>query len=117
MTYELQTSPTTSIETRVRRQVNVKGVDFPEEFLAELIAKHLGSKEVIRKPTFATAFEIYMRESNALARRKFTENATRNFNYFQAQFGDLPLDELRHIHGTQFRDAQLARGLNPTSVR
>ena len=117
MSYELQTSHNTFVDTRLRRQVNIKGIEFPEDLLAELIANHLASKGTISNPTFATAFEIYMRESNAPARRKFTENATRNFNYFQAQFGDLPLDELRHIHGTQFRDAQLARGLNPTSVR
>ena len=36
---------------------------------------------------------------------------------FVAQFGDLPLDALRHAHITQFRDSQLARGLHPNSVR
>jgi integrase len=117
MTYKIQTAQNTFIDTHLRRQVNIKGIEFAEDFIAELIASHFASKGAIVKPTFATAFEIYMRESNAPIRRKFTENATRNFNYFQAQFGDLPLDELRHVNGTQFRDAQLARGLNPTSVR
>ncbi len=36
---------------------------------------------------------------------------------FVAQFGDLPLDEMRHAHITGFRDSQLARGLHANSVR
>jgi integrase len=32
-------------------------------------------------------------------------------------FGDLPLEDLRHWHIVSYRDAQLARGLKPASVR
>ena len=69
MSYELQTSHNTFVDTRLRRQVNIKGIEFPEDLLAELIANHLASKGTISNPTFATAFEIYMRESNAPARQ------------------------------------------------
>jgi integrase len=34
-----------------------------------------------------------------------------------AQFGDMRMDELRHVHITEFRDSQLARGLHANSVR
>jgi integrase len=69
------------------------------------------------KPTISTAFEIYMHESASAHRRKFRENANLYFNYFYQLFGDIPLDELKHHHITQYRDHQLARGLRPASVR
>jgi hypothetical protein len=34
-----------------------------------------------------------------------------------AQFGDLPLNELRHVHITDFKVSQLARGLHANIVR
>ena len=33
------------------------------------------------------------------------------------EYADLPLNELRHVHITDFRDSQLARGLHANSVR
>ena len=36
---------------------------------------------------------------------------------FVAQFGYMPVDELRHVHITEFRDSQLDRGLHANSVR
>jgi hypothetical protein len=50
MSYELQTSPNTFIDTRARRQVNVKGIEFPEDLLAELIANYINSKCTVSKP-------------------------------------------------------------------
>jgi integrase len=58
-----------------------------------------------------------MHESASAHRRKFRENANLYFNYFYQLFGDIPLDELKHHHITQYRDHQLARGLRPASVR
>ena len=36
---------------------------------------------------------------------------------FMAQFGDMPLNDMHHLHITEFRDSQLARGLHANSVR
>jgi hypothetical protein len=69
MSYELQTPSSNLIDSTLQRQVNIKGIDFPEDLLAELIANHMSAKGTFSKPTFATAFEIYMRESNAPTRR------------------------------------------------
>jgi integrase len=58
-----------------------------------------------------------MQESGGSRRLKFAADAKRHFENFKAQFGDVHLDELKHYHAALYRDAQLARGLNPTSVR
>jgi integrase len=66
---------------------------------------------------FSDAHAIYLRENPSAHRRKFKTVAQQVYALFVAQFGDLPLDALRHAHITQFRDSQLARGLHPNSVR
>jgi len=58
-----------------------------------------------------------MQESGGSRRRKFAADARRHFEIFKTQFGDVYLDELKHYHAALYRDAQLAKGLNPTSVR
>ena len=69
------------------------------------------------KPRFSDAYDIYMRENPSANRRKFKIVAQQAYAMFVAQFGDMPLDELRHVHITEFRDSQLARGLHANSVR
>ena len=117
MTYEIQTSPNTFIDATLRRRIEVHGIEFDEAFIADLISKHMRESNRTSKPTISTAFEIYMHESASAHRRKFRENANLYFNYFYQLFGDIPLDELKHHHITQYRDHQLARGLRPASVR
>jgi integrase len=100
------------------QQFDINGIQIDKELLTQLLAKHLGlnSTQAIRHK-FSQAFEIYLRERSTNNRKRFTNTATRSFNNFVSQFGDLYLDEIKHLHGIQYRDAQLARGLNPTSVR
>jgi integrase len=117
MTNNLQVNTDNFIDTRIIKRVAINGVEFDEDFLAGLVAKHMSQRGHLKQPTLTTAFEIYMHEKSAVNRKKFRDNATRDFNYFLAQFGDLTLQELRHSHATKYRDAQIARGLNPTSVR
>lgn len=99
------------------KRVSVNGIEFDEGFIAELVANHLRNKPVDAEPTVSTAFQIYMHERTGRKGQRFVADATRNCNYFISQFGDMPLRDLRHMHGAQFRDAQLAKGLNPVSVR
>ncbi len=66
---------------------------------------------------FSDAYGIYMRENPYAHRRKFKTVAQQAYALFVAQFGDLHLDELRHVHITKFRDSQLPRGLHASSVR
>lgn len=98
-------------------QISVNGIKFDEAFIAELLANYLRNKPTTNEPTVSTAFQIYMRERTGRNGQRFVADATRNCNYFISQFGDMPLRDLRHMHGAQFRDAQLAKGLNPVSVR
>jgi integrase len=58
-----------------------------------------------------------MRENPSAHRRKFKTVAQQAFALFVGQLGDMPLDELRHVHITEFRDSQLACGLHADSVR
>jgi hypothetical protein len=66
---------------------------------------------------FSHAYGIYMRENPYAHRRKFKTTAHQAYALFVSKFGDLPLEELRHVHITEFRDSQLARGLHANSVR
>lgn len=117
MSRELQINENTFVTTSIRRRVSLHGIEFEEEFLSDLVAKHLRQKSQERRPTMQTAYEIYMAENHSAHRRKFQSNANLYFNNFVKLFGDLPLDELRHLHITQYRDHQLSRGLSPISVR
>lgn len=109
MTNNLKVITDIYIDTHMTKRVATNCVEFDEDFLAELVAKHMSQRGRIQQPTLTTAFEIYMHEKSAASRKKFRDNATRDFNYFLAQFGDLTLQELRHSHATKYRDAQIAR--------
>jgi integrase len=100
-----------------RVKVRLHGIDFDEDFLSELVARHFRRQQWQAKPMFSDAYGIYMRENPSAHRRKFKTVAQQAYALFMAQFGDMPLDELRHVHITEFRDSQLARGLHANSVR
>ena len=100
-----------------RGKVRLYGIDFDEDFLSELVARHFRRHQWQAKPMFSDAYGIYMRENPSAHRRKFKTVALQAYALFEAQFGDMPLDELRHVHITEFRDSQLARGLHANSVR
>jgi integrase len=117
MSLEIQINNNTYVNTNIRRRISLHGIEFDEEFLTNLVAKHLKEQSQVARPTMQTAYEIYMAENHSSHRRKFQSNANLYFNYFVQLFGDLPLDELRHHHITKYRDHQLARGLSPVSVR
>jgi integrase len=99
------------------KRVSVAGAEFDESFLAELLSDYFAKQSGGLRPTITTGFNIYMQESGGSRRIKFAADAKRHFENFKAQFGDVHLDELKHYHAALYRDAQLARGLNPTSVR
>ena len=117
MTYDTQLAPGTYLNTKIIKRVNVGGIEFDEKFLSELVANHLKDFKAKGRPKFSDAYSIYMAENPSAKRRKFKLNARQYFNEFTGQMGDLYLDELRHIHITQYRDYLLARGLHPNSVR
>jgi integrase len=102
---------------KIVRVIQVNGVGFEEAFLAGLIKDHMAKQLKGRPPTITDAFEIYIRENSSSHRARFVKNASRHFEFFKQLHGDLTLDELRHWHITQYRDYQLERGLNPTSIR
>ena len=117
MTHEIQIAPNTFLRTKVKRRIPLCGIEFDEDFLSELVSKHMRDFRKHDRPTLSTAFEIYMRENTSSHRRKFQTNANQYFNTFTKLFGDLHLDELRHWRITQYRDHLLAKGLHPNSVR
>ncbi|MDH6421596.1 integrase [Polynucleobacter sphagniphilus] len=102
---------------KVERLINVNGMNFEEEFLAKVVSEHLARQKDGRLPTITDAFSIYMNESASAHRPTFVKHATYHFRSFKEFFGDLTLEELKHWHITEYRDYQLKRGLNPTSVR
>jgi integrase len=92
-------------------------VEFDEDFLSELVSKHMTQFQKHQRPRLSNAFEIYMQENTSSHRRKFQTNANQYFRTFTTFFGDLYLDELSHSHITRYRDHLLARGLHPNSIR
>lgn len=102
---------------KVQRLINVNGMNFDEEFIAKVISEHLARQKNGRLPTITDAFQIYMNEATSAHRPTFVKHATYHFRSFKEFFGDLTLEELKHWHITQYRDYQLGRGLNPTSIR
>jgi hypothetical protein len=100
-----------------RGKVRLHGIDFDENFLSELVARHFRRRQWQAKPMFSAAYGIYMRENPSAHRRKFKTVAQQAYALFVAQFGDMPLVELRHVHITEFRNSHLARGLRANSVR
>jgi len=117
MTHDIQIAPNTFLSTKMRRRIPLCGIEFDEEFLTELVRKHMLQTQEHDSPTLSTAFEIYMRENTSSHRRKFQSNANLYFKTLVELFGDLPLDELRHWHITEYRDQLLAKGLHPNSIR
>lgn len=119
MRYELieYKSESPEFELVETKRVSVAGAEFDESFLAELLRDYFAKQAGGVRPTITTAFRIYMQESGGERRRKFAADAKHHFENFKGQFGDIYLDELKHYHAALYRDAQLAKGLNPTSVR
>jgi hypothetical protein len=117
MTHEIQIAHSTYLSTHIKKRISVGGIDVDEDFVKELLIKHLRQGDANDRPTLSDAFDIYMSENTSAHRRKFKLNANQYFNRFSAMYGDLYLDELKHWHITQYRDAMLAQGLHPNSIR
>lgn len=109
--------PTPIVFDKVERLVNINGMNFDEEFVAKVISDHLAKQKDGKLPTISDAFKIYMSENNSSHKPTFVKHARYHFRSFYEMFGDLTLDELKHWHITKYRDYQLQRGLNPTSIR
>lgn len=102
---------------RIDRVVKINGIDFEEQFIADLIAKHMSKTSKGIRPTITTAYEIYSKESPAANQMKFQLDLARAYKYFTEAFGDLPLDELKHWHIVQYRDIKLKQGLKTSTIR
>jgi integrase len=99
------------------QRVTVKGIDFEEDFVAELISKYFSNRDPSNEPRLSDALEIYISESTAGDGRKFRGDALNSFRKFVNLIGDRHLSELRHIHICQFRDYLFETGLTPVTVR
>jgi len=101
----------------LRRTVRVKGVDFDETFVAELIGNYFNRKELHKEPRLSDAMAIYLHESDAGDGRKFRGDVLHVYTRFSALVGDLYLCDLRYVHACIFRDYLLSLGLKPVTVR
>ena len=54
-----------------KAQVRLNGINFDEDFLSALVAKHLTKQRLKVRHRVSDAFEIYMRENPSAHRRKF----------------------------------------------
>ena len=54
-----------------RGKVRLQGIDFDEDFLSELVARHFRRQQWLDKPMFSDAYGIYMHETPSAHRRKF----------------------------------------------
>jgi integrase len=97
--------------------VKVKGIEFEEDFVAELISKYFSNRNPSNEARLSDALQIYISESTAGDGRKFRGDALNSFRKFVNLIGDLHLSELRHIHICRFRDYLFETGLTPVTVR
>ena len=104
-------------EAVLRRLVRVRGVDFDESFVAELIGNYFIRKEMHAEPKLSDAVAIYLHESDAGDGRKFKGDVLHVFRRFSSLVGDLYLCDLRYVHACIFRDHLLSLGLKPVTVR
>ena len=66
--------------------------------MSELVARHFRRQQWQTKPVYSYAHDIYTWENPSAHRRKFKAVAKHAYALFVAQFGDMPLDEFRHVH-------------------
>jgi hypothetical protein len=85
--------------------------------LLGLVAQHYIRQQLQAKPRISHSYDIYLHENPSAHRRKFKTLAQQAYALFVRQFGDPTLDELRQANINEFRENQLARGLNANSVR
>lgn len=91
MTHEIQIAHNTHLSTHIKKRISVGDIDVDEDFVKELLIKHLKANDSKHRPTLTDAFEIYMAENTSAHRRKFKLNANQYFNRFRAMYGDLYL--------------------------
>jgi hypothetical protein len=91
MTHEIQIAQSTFLSTHIKKRISVGGIDVDEDFVKELLIKHLRTGDANDRPTLSDAFDIYMAENTSAHRRKFKLNANQYFNRFSAMYGDLHL--------------------------
>jgi len=101
----------------LKQRVKVKGIEFEEDFVAELISKYFSNRNPSNEARLSDALQIYISESTAGDGRKFRGDALNSFRKFVNLIGDLHLSELRHIHICRFRDYLFETGLTPVTVR
>ncbi|CAM8631555.1 hypothetical protein MCEMIE11_00602 [Burkholderiales bacterium] len=87
MQYE---EPSPEFELIDRKRVNVGGAEFDEAFLCDLLRDHFTKQAGGIRPTITTAYTIYLQESGAARRRKFSDDTTRYYNYFLARITRFP---------------------------
>ena len=104
-------------EAELRRIINVKGVEFEEEFLASLISNYFTQAKNLNRPKLSDALTIDLYESSAGDSKKFRGDALHVYHRFTDRIGNLFLEDLKHAHACYFRDYLLELGLKPVTVR
>jgi integrase len=104
-------------QSKVDQLVRVKGVDFEENFVANLISNYFKNMGLCQEPRLSDALAIYLTESRAADGQKFRNDTVHAFRRFELLLGDMALSELRHVHACIFRDYLLGLGLSPVTVR
>jgi hypothetical protein len=58
-THEIQIAQSTFLSTQIKKRTSVGGIDVDEDFVKELLIKHLRQGDANDRPTLADAFDIY----------------------------------------------------------
>lgn len=83
--------------------------------MSELLSRYFRRQQWLAKLMFSDAYGIYMWENPSAHRSKFKTVAQQTYALFVTQFDDMPLDELRHFHFTEFKDSHWPMGCIPTA--
>lgn len=111
------TPPILSFDDLNERTITIRGVDFDEDFLADLITNYMRDIGYQRLPTIKETFDFFIEEHPSSHLKEFRRSMLHYYNKFCSYVGDIRLHQLKRIHATRYRDALLESGLNPNSVR
>lgn len=109
--------PILSFEDLNETRICVRGVEFDEDFLAELVTAYLRDVGYEKLPTITETFDFFIAEHPSSHLKEFRRSMFHYYAKFCSHVGDIPLHRLKRVHATRYRDALLESGLHPNSVR
>lgn len=114
---DLSLPPRISFEDIDEPRIMVRGVEFSEDFIYDLITAHLRDIGHEHLPDLRDTYDHFIAEHPSAHLKDFRSRMFHYYAKFCSHVGNIQLHRLKRVHATRYRDALLDSGLNPNSVR